>query len=56
MEEVFRMYAMSDGDLDGEPQNWTPTTTKISTTKTKKSKPPTCSLPQTTMRESWKRL
>jgi len=37
---------MSDGDPMGEPQELDPDTMKTLTMKTKKSKPPACSLPR----------
>ena len=54
MEDVFRMYAMSDGNPDAEPLELTPITKKT-LTRTTKSKPPACSPPPMTMREWWKR-
>ena len=55
MDEVFKMYAMSDGDDNTEPAEVDPITTKTWTTRTKKSKPPAYSPLPTTMRECLKR-
>ena len=51
MEDVFRMYAMSDGDPDGEPMELDPDQVEdFATRMKKKSKPPAFLPLQTTTR------
>ena len=50
MDEVFKMYAMSDGNPDAEPAELDPITIE-DFERTKRSKPPACLPPRTTTRE-----